>query len=191
MAGKRAPTRRASRPLPQPSEGFIAIGWVTKPRGARGELAVVSLTDVPERFQPGAKLWVHGSPRAVRRSRTHRDTLLIELEGIDTRSQAEALRDALLEVPERELPTLEHGQYFHFDVVGIEVVDQDGRALGRVIDVLETGANDVYIVRDAEGELLLPAIDSVVKRIDIAEGRMVVEPLPGLVRRPTKAPRAR
>ena len=119
----------------------------------------------------------------------HRGRLLVELEGIETRTEAEALRDVLLEVPEQELPPLAEDQYFRFDVVGMEVVDESGRALGRLDEVLETGANDVYIVRDDSGELLIPAIDSVIKRVDVKGRRMVVAPLAGLERRPRKPPK--
>ena len=119
----------------------------------------------------------------------HRGRLLVELEGIETRTEAEALRDVLLEVPEQELPPLAEDQYFRFDVVGMEVVDESGRALGRLDEVLETGANDVYIVRDDSGELLIPAIDSVIKRVDVKGRRMVVSPLAGLERRPRKPPK--
>ena len=189
MARERPGQRRVGRPLPPPSNGFVAVGFVTAPRGLRGELTVVPLTDFPERFQPGAQLWARGTAYTVRHTRTHRGRLLVELEGIESRTEAEALRDVLLEVPEQELPPLAEDQYFRFDVVGMEVVDESGRALGRLDEVLETGANDVYIVRDDSGELLIPAIDSVIKRVDVKGRRMVVAPLAGLERRARKPPK--
>jgi 16S rRNA processing protein RimM len=89
-------------------------------------------------------------------------------------------------VPEGDLPDLGADQYFRFDIVGINVVDESGLALGNVEEVLDTGADDVYVVRDDESELLIPAIDSVVKEIDISGRRMVVELIPGLERRALK-----
>jgi len=117
--------------------------------------------------------------------------LLLHLEGIDTREQAEALRGLLLEVPEDELAPLAEDQYFRFQILGMEVVDQDGQPLGRVEEILDTGATDVYVVRSAEGELLLPAIDTVVKEIDVAGRRMVVDVPEGLERRTTTSSRKR
>ncbi len=161
------------------------------PRGVRGELTVDPLTDFPRRFQPGATVWVGRAAYTVRRARSHRRALLLELEGIDTREQAGALRGLLLEVPEQDLSPLGEGQYYRFQILGMEVVDRDGQPLGRIEQVLDTGANDVYVVRNEEGELLIPAIDAVVKEVDVAGRRMVVELMEGLERRPPKRPRGR
>ena len=187
------PRKRTERPVrrssPQPRPGYIAIGLIRSTRGVRGELSIEQLTDFPERFQPGAAVWVDAAPYTVRRARPHRAALLLELEEIETREQAERLRGLLLEVPEAALSSLEEHRYYRFQIVGLEVEDTDGISLGRVEEVLETGADDVYIVRNAEGDLLIPAIDTVVKLVDIAAGRMVVEPLAGLKRRPPTPPR--
>ena len=137
---------------------------------------------------PGAVLFAAEAKYTVRAVRTHKRALLVALVGITTRSQAEFLRGTLFEVPEGDLPQLDEDQYFRFDIVGISVVDESGTLLGKVEEVLETGADDVYIVRDEESELLIPAIDSVVKEIDIAARRMVVELIPGLERRALKRP---
>jgi 16S rRNA processing protein RimM len=162
---------------------------VRAPRGVRGELTVDLLTDSPQRFQPGATVWAGRAAYVVRRARAHRAALLLELEGIDTREQAETLRGLLLEVPEQDLSPLREDQYYRFQILGMEVVERDGQPLGRVEEVLDTGANDVYVVRNEEGELLIPAIDAVVKEVDVAGRRMVVELMAGLERRPRKRPR--
>ncbi len=185
-----------NRPKPTPpsppevSDGFVAVGWIRGPHGIRGELKVSTLTDFPERFEAGSDLWANGARYRVSGVRPHRGGLLVELEGIEVREQAEALSGALFEVPEQELASLADGQHFRFQIIGMEVVDGEGHALGRVSDVLDTGANDVYIARNDEGDLLIPAIDSVVKEIDHEAGRIVVELLEGLERRPhTRAKR--
>ena len=185
------PDRATPPPRPEPREGFIAVGFVRGPRGVRGELKVAPLTDFPQRFQPGATLWAGGVQRTVRRVRVHRDALLVEMDGIDNREQADDLRGSLLEVPEEALPPLASDSYFRFQIEGMEVVDLAGRLLGRIEEVLTTGANDVYVVRGAETELLLPAIDSVVKEVDVHGRRMVVELLPGLEPRPRSPARGR
>ncbi len=188
---KREPKRPSPTPRPKTRKGFIAIASVRSPHGVRGELTVDPLTDFPERFEPGAIVWVAGARYTVRHARPHRKSLLLELEGINSLGQAEALRGRLLEVPERELAQLAEDQYFRFQLVGMDVVYRDGEALGRITEVLETGANDVYIVQSQESELLLPAIDTVIKEVDVAGQRMVVELMEGLERRPLKRPRKR
>jgi 16S rRNA processing protein RimM len=178
---------RAPRPLPkrpEPRPGFVAVGFVRGPHGLLGELKVEPLTDHPQRFQRGASLRAGDRTYTVRSSRMHQKTLLLQIEGIDTRGQAETLRDLLLEIPETELPALAEGEYYRYQLMGMEVVDRDGQSLGRIEEVLDTGANDVYAVRNSDGELLLPAIDTVVKQVDVAAGRMVVEVPAGLERRP-------
>ena len=190
MPRERAPSRPPPSPPPEPRKGFVAVGLVRAPRGLNGELTVTPLSDFSERFQPGATVWAAGVAYTIRNSRPHRNALLVTLEGIETEGQAQSLRGLLFEVPEKELPPLPEGQYYRFQLLGMEVVDRGGQPLGRIEEILETGANDVYIVRNAEGELLLPAIDAVIKEVDLAARRMVVELLEGLERRPRKPRRA-
>ncbi len=185
MPAKRPSGKKAD---PQPRKGYVAVGFVRAPHGIQGELAIDPMTDFPDRFMPGSVLLAGDTKYTISGVRTHQKTILLELDGIETRNQADKLRGKLLEVPEAALPRLEEDEYFRFDIVGINVVDENGTSLGKVEEVLETGANDVYIVRDADNELLIPAIDSVVKEIDTRARRMTVELIPGLERRPLKRP---
>jgi 16S rRNA processing protein RimM len=161
------------------------------PRGLRGEFKVEPLTDFPERFAVGAQLYVEGRAYTVALSRNGPTGLLLQLEGVTTRERAAELRGRYLELPEAELAELEDQEYYRFEIVGLEVVDTSGASLGRVFEVMETGANDVYVVRDHESELLVPAIDTVVQEIDVPGGRMVIEVLEGMERRPLKKPTRR
>jgi 16S rRNA processing protein RimM len=154
----------------------VAVGWIAAPWGLRGDLKVQPLTDFPERFQRGAALWVRGRRIDVQRSRWSRGFVYLGLSGIDSRSAAEELRGALLEVPESDLAPLPEEQYYRFQVIGLEVRTPEGRSLGRVAEILSTGSNDVYVVRGGPRELLIPAIEDVVKEVDIEGGRLVVEP---------------
>jgi 16S rRNA processing protein RimM len=171
-------------PRPEPREGYIAVGYILGAHGLEGELKVDSLSDNPERFRAGAVFRAGDSSITIRSLRAHRGALLLRIEGIDTRDKAEELRGLLLEIPDSELGPLEQDEYYRFQIIGLEVRDTEGNILGRLEEVLETGANDVYIVRDAESELLVPAIESVVKKVDLAAGTMVVDPLSGMERRP-------
>ena len=115
----------------------------------------------------------------VEAARVQGQTVLLKLEGIDDRNTAETLRGKILQTP--ELHTIyTAGTYFQHDIIGLETVTESGEVLGRVISVLETGANDVYVVKGERGELLLPAIEDVIKQVDVPRGRLVVEVLPGL-----------
>jgi 16S rRNA processing protein RimM len=154
----------------------VAVGRIAAPWGVRGDLKVQPLTDFPERFQRGAALWVRDRRHEVQRSRWSRGLVYLALSGIDSRNAAEELRDALLEVPEGELTLLPEGQYYRFQVIGLEVCTPEGRSLGRVAEILPTGSNDVYVVRGGPRELLIPAIEDVVREVDLKGGRLVVEP---------------
>ena len=155
----------------------MAVGLVAAPWGVRGDVKVQPLTDFPERFQPGATLWVRGYRHKVQRSRWSRGLVYLGLRGVDSRDAADKLRGALLEVPETDLPPLPEGQYYRFQIVGLEVWTPQGDALGRVEEVLSTGSNDVYVIRGGPRELLIPALEDVVKEVDLEGGRLVVEPL--------------
>jgi len=106
--------------------------------------------------------------------------VLLKLADVDTREAAERWRNALVVVPEQERVRLPRGHYFWEDVIGLEVHAEDGERLGRVRDILQTGANDVYVVDTDGGELLVPAIKDVVQRIDPTKGEMVVRLLEGM-----------
>ncbi len=140
------------------------------------------ITDFPRRFASTARVYLgpQRQPFAVQRSRLQGHFVLLKLEGVDTRDAAEHWRNALVEVPGRERVRLPRGHYFWDDVIGLAVRDELGAPLGLVRDILQTGANDVYVVDTDGGELLLPAIKDVVLRIDPATGEMVVRLLEGM-----------
>ena len=106
--------------------------------------------------------------------------LVLGLDAVNDREGADALRDWLVQVPEDEAWTLPEGRYYWHQIVGLAVVTTDGRRLGSVVEILETGANDVYVVKREGEDLLLPAIKDVVKEIAPERGEMVVELLPGM-----------
>jgi 16S rRNA processing protein RimM len=160
------------------STSAVSIGRVVAAHGLRGEVKVEPLTDFPERFERGSRLWLAGTERAVQSSRWRGRHVYLKLEGVETRDAAEALRGGELRAAPRPLAGAD--RYYLHDIIGLRVEDAKGEALGKVADVLSTGANDVYVVRSERGELLLPAIEDVVREIDVAGGRIVVEVLPGL-----------
>jgi 16S rRNA processing protein RimM len=152
----------------------VTVGRIVAAHGVKGEVKVEPLSDFPERFQAGSRLWIEGAPHTVERGRTQRRILVIKLRDVDTRSQAEALQGK--ELVAAEASRLEgEGLYYLHDILGARVEDQAGEALGSVVEVLSTGSNDVYVVRGERGELLLPALDDVILRVDVASKRIVAD----------------
>jgi 16S rRNA processing protein RimM len=159
----------------------VAVGRILGPWGLRGDLRVEPLTDFPERFEPGCSLYVEGVAYVIERCRWHKGKVHIKLSGIDSVAAAEALRQRFLEVPEKDLKPLSEGEYYQFQILGLEVRTTEGEPLGKVTQILSTGSNDVFVVRGEGGELLIPALDDVIKAIDLDEGRMEVELVEGLL----------
>jgi 16S rRNA processing protein RimM len=171
--------------MPEPR--YLAVGRVLRPHGIRGELRVEIFTAYPERLGQHVDLYLASPahPEAVRRypveaMRSHRRVLLLKLGGCDDRNAADELRGMLVQVPIEEAVPLEEDEYYYFQIVGVQVETESGESLGRVVDVLETGAHDVYIVRGPRGEVLLPAVDELVLDLDLESRRMVVRLLPGM-----------
>jgi len=162
---------------------FISVGRIVAPWGVKGELKVEVLTDFPERFAPKRQVYVDGSPLIIESSRPHKKNLVLKFATIDSIEAAEKLRGRLLEVPYSEVYALPEGEYYRFELMGLEVCTTAGEPLGRIDHILATGSNDVFVVRADGKEVLIPAIEDVVKSIDIEKGRVVIELIDGLLER--------
>jgi 16S rRNA processing protein RimM len=149
--------------------------------GVAGVVKVLPLVDRRDRLARGRSVTVAGRRRAIESSRWQKGFVYLKLSGIDSREQAAALRHRLLTVPEGELEPLPQGQYYRFQLIDLAVETASGEPLGRIAEVITTGANDVYVVRGDAGEVLVPATDEVVKEVDLKAGRMVIEAVPGLL----------
>ena len=110
----------------------------------------------------------------------HRGMALVKFRGVDTREDGESLAGVELEVPIEDVPPLPDGSYYHFQILDMEVWTASGELLGTVEDILNTGSNDVYVVRRCAEEVLVPAIESVVLRVDVDGGRITVDLPDGL-----------
>jgi len=160
---------------------FLIVGRVVAPWGRRGEVKVQVVSNFPDRFAAGQTLYVDGEPLRIEDSRYHRQHILLKFLGIDSIEEAEKLRKQDLMIPLSQVRELPPGEFYIFQLVGLDVVTADGRALGRIIDVMATGSNDVYVVAGECGEILIPAIEDVVLSIDLDRGRVLVEPIEGLL----------
>ena len=168
--------------------GYLAVGQIVGAHGLSGELKIEAYSDFPDRFVPGVTLYLGEDLEEVKVAtvRPHKTNLLVNLEEVGDRNEAEEVRGLWLYVPEAEAAELEEGQYWIHDIIGLQVVTLDGMQLGKITDVMATGANDVYVVRpagDMNGgrDILLPAIADVVEQVDIPNGIMVVRLLEGLI----------
>ncbi|MGH2522160.1 MAG: ribosome maturation factor RimM [Anaerolineales bacterium] len=161
---------------------FLAVGRVLRPHGLRGELLLQSLTDFPERLEGVETVYLGeaAAPNRLLGVRVRRGELLIRLAEVVDREAAEAFRGQLVQIRIEQAAPLPPGQYYHHQIIGLPVVTEEGEALGDVTGILETGANDVYVVSGPQGEILLPAIRSVVRQIDLDARRITVHLLEGL-----------
>ena len=163
---------------------FLAVGRVTKVHGLQGEVSVVVLTDFPERFETMETVYVGDETTAtlytVASTRWNKDRVLVRFADISDRTTAQSLLGLYLQIPIEEAMPLETDAYYQHQLIGLSVVTADGTLLGSVADILETGANDVYVVRGPQGDILLPATQEVVLSIDLEAQQMVVHLLEGL-----------
>ena len=179
----------SERPAGSPSAGepalLLVVGKIRRPHGVAGEALVEIYTDFPERLAPKTLIFVGAAhqPLTIRKRRPHKDGLLLAFEDITTPEQVGLLRNLMISIPAADRPPLPEGEYYHHQILGLSVVDEDGQELGKLAEILETGANDVYVVtRDDGTELLLPAISDVLLDVDLPRKTMRVHLLPGLIR---------
>ncbi|HEX5415792.1 MAG TPA: ribosome maturation factor RimM [Chloroflexota bacterium] len=172
----RSPTGQAVR--------FLVIGRILGPVGVAGEMRVQALTDFPERFERLSVVHVGDNlrPYNVKAVRIESgENVLLTLEGVDTADAARAMRNDELSVPIDQAVPLEADRYYWHEIIGLEVWTDTGEDLGKVQQVLRTGSNDVYVVGTGAREILIPAIEDVVKSIDVPAGKITVHLIPGLI----------
>lgn len=166
-------------------EEYITVGEIVGTHGHRGAVRLIPHTDFPERFGELEEIavWLGGRRTffGVEGAFVHRRLVVLKLRGVDSLEAARRLRGGLLQITRDRLRPLPPGHYYLFEIVGLEVYGVEGEPLGRVADVIRTGANDVYVVRGGKGEILIPALKTVVREIDLDRGRMTVDLPPGLV----------
>lgn len=164
-----------------PPTRWLYVGRITAPFGVNGEVRASLDTEFPERL-PERPVFIGDErrPLTVEEVRLHRREALLKLRGVDTVEAADALRDQPLYVAAQDSAPLPEGRYYVHQIVGLEVRTTAGERYGVVKDVLLRPANDVYVIRHANREVLAPAIADVVKAIDLAAGTMTIEVLPGM-----------
>lgn len=160
---------------------FITIGKILAPWGTKGKLKVEVTTDFPERFDKFSKVYINRQPVTIDNTEWQKGKVVIQLSTVNSIKDAEKLRGQLIEIHYNQLQYLPEGQYYYFQLIGLEVQTTQGEVLGNITDILTASSNDNYVVIGAKGEILIPAVEDVVKSVDLNKGCLVIEPIEGLL----------
>ena len=165
---------------------LITIGKTRKTFGVKGEIKIEPMTDHPERFKDLRRVYLT-SPRGEEKACTvtsvrymNGEPVLL-LKGYDTPEKSRELNGWLVQVPREEAVPLPEGQYYWFELIGMEVESEAGEKLGTIIDIFETGSNDVYVLKAGKKEIYLPATREVIRQIDRATKKMIIHVTEGLL----------
>jgi len=162
---------------------YLSVGFLRRPHGVQGEIIMDIHTDFPERMKSGRKLFVgeEHQPMTLTSVRPHQSGLIVKFNGVETPEDAGKFRNQWVFIKAKDAPPLPAGQMYQYELIGFKVVDENDNLLGELTEIIETGANDVYIVKDDSGkEILLPAIPSVILDVEAGSRLMRVHLLEGL-----------
>lgn len=166
-------------------EGLLQVGVITTTHGVRGEVKVFPTTDDPARYRDLKKVIMDTGKEKreieITSVRFFKNLVIVKFEGINDMTEAEKYKKATLWVSREDAVELEENEYFIADLIGLRAVSDEGEELGLITDVLQTGANDVYIIKkEGKSELLVPAIKECVKDVNLDTGIITLHLLPGL-----------
>ena len=165
---------------------YLEIGQIVNTFGIKGMVKVKPFTDHIERFSNLEKIYIKNksgqTEYKIQEVKYHKNMVLIKFEGIENPEQADLLRNSYLIVDRETEEPLEPGRYYIVDMIGLDVFTDDNEYLGKLEDIYNTGSNDIYVVKNELGkQVLLPAIEDVIKNIDMDNKKVIVHLIPGLV----------
>ncbi len=165
---------------------FVIIGQIVKPHGVRGALKVLPLTDDPKRFSSLTQVYLgeedrQGEPVGIKKVQFQAGNIILTLENINSREEAELWRRQYVQIPAGETMPLPDGAYYFYQLIGLKVITNAGDVVGVVEDVASYPANDVFVVVDSEREYLIPDIPDVIEKVDVDAGEIIINPIPGLL----------
>lgn len=165
---------------------YLEIGQIVNTFGIKGMVKVKPFTDNIERFSNLEKIYIKNksgqTEYKIQEVKYHKNMVLIKFEGIENPEQADLLRNSYLIVDREAEEPLEAGRYYIVDMIGLDVFTDDNEYLGKLEDIYNTGSNDIYVVKNELGkQILLPAIEDVIKNIDMDNKKVIVHLIPGLV----------
>lgn len=165
----------------------MAVGKIVRAHGVRGAVKVFAYGETLRGLSPGAELSVrHPSGRPASKLtmvevKPQGRHLLIRFEGILGMEPAQDLAGADLLITEDRLPPLDEGEFYHYQLIGLDVITTQGKPVGTIRSIMETGSHDVYVLGRQGGEALIPAVEEIIREIDLKERRMVIDPPEGLI----------
>lgn len=157
---------------------YLTIGKLRRTHGVKGEIIMDLLTDSPEMIKPELTVYIgsHHKPQVFSSVRAMDQSLLVKFTGYEDCDQATVFRNQFVAIKTSDAEPLQEGKFYQHEVIGMEVVDEDGNRIGKISEIIPTGANDVYVVQPEDGEeILIPAVKLVVLKIDPLKGRMIVK----------------
>lgn len=162
---------------------FLELGKIVNTHGIRGEVKIQPWCDDPAIFDELEYIYLDNEKYYIERSRFHKNCEIVKLEGIDDIIRAELFRNKIVTIEREALGELPEGTYYMVDILDLPVKTADGTILGVIDDIIKTGSNDVYVLKETFNgkQILIPVIDSVVKKVDIDEGYVLVELMKGLI----------
>lgn len=167
-------------------EDMLQVGVITQTHGVRGEVKVFPTTDDVNRFKKLKQVILDTGkkkmPLEIQSVKFFKQFVILKFKGIDNINDIEKYKRCSLYVTREHAVALEEDEYFIADMIGMEVCTEDGNIFGTLKDVIETGANDVYVIENAEhGEVLVPAIKECIRSVDIEKRQMMIHLMDGLI----------
>lgn len=156
---------------------YITVGQIINTHGLKGEIKIYPLTDDIKRFRKLKNVYIDHKETKITWCKLQSDKIILKLEGIDTIEAAQKLKEKYIEIKREDAVKLPEGRYFITDIMECTVFDETGKELGKVTNVIQTGSNDVYSVKGKDEDILIPALKSIVTKIDIENQTIVIKPL--------------
>ncbi|KYH35883.1 ribosome maturation factor RimM [Clostridium tepidiprofundi DSM 19306] len=160
-------------------EDFIIIGQISKTHGIKGEVKVLPLTADVNRFKKLKTVFIDDIEKRVLGCKFQSKRIVLKIEGIDTIEEAEKYKNKYLYIQREDAIKLSEGEFYVADIIDCSVYEENGKELGKVYDVIETGSNDVYWIKEGKDkkELLIPALKTIVQKIDIENKKIIIKPV--------------
>ncbi|MTI69977.1 MAG: 16S rRNA processing protein RimM [Firmicutes bacterium] len=162
----------------------IKIGKIINTHGIKGEIKVLPLTDDLDRFNELENFYIQGEKEKFKTEKVrynNKNNVLIKINGYDNINEVLKYKGKYILVDRKDVVDLPENSFFLFEIKGLKVYDTDNKKIGVIKDILTSSANDVYIIKDNEKEYLIPALKHIIKEVNINEGKMIIDPLEGMI----------
>ncbi|MBP1949101.1 ribosome maturation factor RimM [Virgibacillus litoralis] len=169
------------------TEKMLNVGKIINTHGIRGEVKVLRISDFDDRFEVGGTLFLVKENEApieleITSHRIHKGFDLLQFKGIDNIGDVEHYKGAFLKITEGQLTDLEEDEYYYHEIIGCDVYMHSGEKIGVIKEILSPGANDVWVMKQEKGkDVLIPYIEEVVKQVDVAANKVIIDPMEGLL----------